>query len=165
MSTAQTRRQREDLLDALPPCDVPAEKAVLGSAILEGSTFDAVAEIVGVPDFYGDKNAILFRNLLELRSEGLPVDDAVLLKDRLKQEAAWEDDREAAAYIAEVAGSVPYASNAAYYARIVRDKAQLRAIANLCWDTVRQCYDRAANPTELVEVLAGLVREMEGWGQ
>ena len=44
------------------------------------------------------------------------------------------------AYLAEVAQSVPYAANAAYYAKIVRDKATLRGLIHTSTEILRDAH-------------------------
>ena len=64
----------------------------------------------------------------------------MLLVERLKQAGDFEAIG-GAAYLAEVAQSVPYAANAVYYAQIVRDKATLRALIHASTEILRDAYD------------------------
>lgn len=163
MSTAQTRDKCE-ILDRKPPSDLHAEKATLGSVLLDPGVCDGVCEIVRASDFHGVKNALVFEHILALRDEGKRA-DIVLLLDRLRRDPRWEDYHEAAAYLGEVASSVPYAANAVYYAKIVRGKSRLRTMAAICTDALQQIHDPAADDTKVAEWLHSLVIETKAWGQ
>ncbi|HTU60649.1 MAG TPA: DnaB-like helicase N-terminal domain-containing protein, partial [Polyangiales bacterium] len=59
----------------VPPNDVYAEKAVLGSILLENSVLDLVLDVPLTPDdFYADANAQIFATMLELFKAGTAID-------------------------------------------------------------------------------------------
>jgi replicative DNA helicase len=109
--------------DRLPPQDIDAEKSVLGSVLVDPTCLDALA-FLKPEDFYADAHQRLYRHLSAMYDEGRKV-DPVMVIDRLRSAG----DLEAIggpAYIAEVAATVPYASNAAHYAKIVKNRATRR---------------------------------------
>jgi replicative DNA helicase len=141
-------RVSSEILDRLPPHSLEAERGVLGSMLLDPNLCDDVALILRPEDFYAEANQKLYGHLLAMHDEGKRI-DALLLVERLTQAG----DLEAiggAAYIAEVANSVPYAANATYYAQIVRDKATLRALIHTSTEILRDAYDTTVNPAEIV---------------
>jgi replicative DNA helicase len=141
-------RVSPEILDRLPPQNLEAEKSVLGSLLLDSRMCDDVALILQTDDFYADANRKLFKHLMAMHDEGSQI-DAVLLKERLTREGDFEAIG-GAAYLAEVAQSVPYAANAVYYANIVRDKATQRALIHASTEILRDAYDSTLNPSELV---------------
>jgi len=136
-----------EILDRLPPQNLEAEKGVLGSLLLDPELCDEVVLIVRPEDFHADANERLFRHLLALHEEGKRI-DPVLLIERL-QAAGELEAVGGPAYIAEVAQAVPYASNATYYARIVRDKSTLRALIHASTEILRDAYEQSADPDEI----------------
>ena len=101
-----------------------AEKGVLGSLLLDPNLCDDVILILRPEDFYAEANQKLYAHLTAMHDQGSRI-DATLLLERLRSAG----DLEAVggmAYLAEVVHSVPYAANAVFYAKIVRDKATLR---------------------------------------
>lgn len=137
-----------ELLDRLPPQDLGAEKGVLGSCLLDAERCDEVRSIVQAEDFYDARNRMLFDHLLKMRAESQPL-DPVILSNRLVQAG----DLEAVggtAYLAEVVQSVPYARNATFYSRIVRQKAILRKLIQAGLDTVQEAYNTTADADEVV---------------
>ncbi|OHB67871.1 MAG: replicative DNA helicase [Planctomycetes bacterium RBG_13_63_9] len=143
-----TSRVSSEILDRLPPQNLEAERGVLGSLLLVPEMCDEVALIVRADDFHADANRKLFGHLIGMHEEGKRI-DATLLVERLRQAG----DLEAIggeAYLGEVAGSVPYAANATYYAEIVREKATLRALIHASTEILRDAYDETVDPTEVV---------------
>jgi len=144
---AQTRVGSE-ILDRLPPQNLDAEKGVLGSLLIDPNLCDDVALILRPDDFYAEANQKLYAHLLAMHESGGRI-DATLLLERLRSEG----DLEAiggAAYLAEVAGAVPYAANAVYYAEIVRAKATLRSLIHASTEILRDAYEPTTDPRELV---------------
>ncbi len=141
-------RVSPELLDRLPPQNLDAEKSVLGSLLLDSNMCDEVALVLQADDFYADANQKLFRHLMAMHEKGSRI-DAVLLKERLTREGDFEAIG-GAAYLAEVAQSVPYAAHAVYYANIVRDKATQRALIHASTEILREAYDSTLDPGELV---------------
>jgi len=142
-------RVSSEILDRLPPQNLDAEKAVLGCLLLDSNLCDEIALILRPDDFYADAHVKLFRHLLAMHESGKRV-DVMLLLEKLTQAG----DLEAvggADYLAEVAQSVPYASNAAHYARIVQEKASLRAVIHASTEILREAYDTTVEPKAIVE--------------
>jgi replicative DNA helicase len=146
--TQAAPRLNSEILDRLPPQNLDAERAVLGSLILDPQMCDEVALIVRDSDFYADANQRLYRNLLAMHEQGKRI-DITLLVDRLKQEGEYEAIG-GAAYLAEVAQSVPYAANATYYAEIVRNKATVRELIHASTEILRDAWDPTYDPKELL---------------
>jgi len=137
------RRSEPSLLDRQPPCNLEAERGVLGSILLLPEVCDDVALVLRPDDFYDDGNQRLYTHILAMYEHGQRI-DLTLLINRLKDAEVYEAVG-GAAYLAEVVNSVPTAANATYYAQIVRDKATLRALIHAGTEVVRAAYDQADN--------------------
>ena len=129
------------LVDRMPPSDVAAEIALLGSMILDPDCIGPICMAVPTPDyFFNERHQILYRVLLQIYEKNIPIGDGVIIKSTLESlnllEAAGGLD-----YLAEVCNSVPSAANAAHYADIVREKAMLRGLIRACTSTLREAYD------------------------
>lgn len=158
MATVRTDKQHADrqhaprvsseILDRLPPQNLDAEKALLGSLLLDSDMCDEVALVLRSTDFYADANQKLYEHILAMHEAGKRI-DALLLLDRLTQSGDLETVG-GAAYIAEVAQSVPFAANALHYAQIIRDKATLRALIHASTEILRDAYDTTVDPTEIM---------------
>lgn len=148
-----------EILDRIPPQDLEAERAVLGSVLLDSSCCDDVAELLRIEDFYADAHQRLYGHLLGMRDAGEKI-DALLLKERLTREGDFEAIG-GTAYLAEVAQSVPYAANALHYARIVARKAKYRDMIHTATELLRSAYEE----DEPDEILNRTERALGGIGQ
>ena len=135
-----------ELLDRLPPQDLDAERSVIGCCLLDSAVLDDLSLKPG--DFYAEANAILFRHLRALRERGRV--DVLLLRDSLTKAAELEAIG-GEAYLATCATAVPYAANVQSYAKIVRAKAEYRAIIHASTEALRDGYEA----TEEVPAILG----------
>ncbi len=141
-------RVTSEILDRLPPQNLDAEKGVLGSILLDPNMCDEVALLLRPDDFYADAHRRLYAAILEMHDEGKQIDET-LLHERLKQKGELEAVG-GVAYLIDVLHSVPVPSHACYYAQIVQDKATLRALIHATSEVLRDAYDPALEPRELV---------------
>ena len=137
-----------EILDRQPPCNLEAERGVLGSILLLPTVCDDVAMVLRPEDFYDDANRTLYTHMRAMNDEGRRI-DTTLLVDRLKNQGEY-DLVGGAAYLAEVLQSVPTAANAVYYAEIVKDKATLRALIHSSTEILRDAYDESVEPREML---------------
>lgn len=128
-----------DLFDRQLPCNLEAERNVLGSMLIAPATIDDVATILRTGDFLDDAHNLLYHHLHAMHNDGNRI-DMTLLVDRLKTADDFEKIG-GAAFLAEVSQSVPTSANAVYYARIVAQKAVLRSCVTVGSDIARQAYD------------------------
>ena len=132
-------RDLQKLFDRLPPHSLEAEMAVLGSMIIEPSVIDEVMELITSGDaFYSEAHAVIFDTLRELHDR-VQAGDLVQLQEALRNKGVLEDIN-GVEYLVRLAEQTPSAANAAYYARIVRDKAQLRALIDAAGSILYDAY-------------------------
>ena len=129
----------EDTLRKVPPQNLDAEESVLGGVLLDMHALDRVVEGMGADDFYRGSHRKIFRAMLTLSEKGEPI-DLITLADTLKARGELQEIG-GATYLAELADKVPSAANIAHYARIVREKAVLRSLINVCSEIVTRCYN------------------------
>lgn len=103
----------------VPPQNLDAEAALIGCCIIAEAAIDQAAEIVDAAMFYSDVNAIVFRALLSMRGQGLPV-DAVTLASFLNAKGQF-DDIGGTHRITELMAATPYIAHAPEYAKPIRD--------------------------------------------
>lgn len=138
-----------ETIDRLPPQDLDAERAVLGSIILKPSVLDDVADVVSAEDFYSDANQRLYRELVGLCESGKKL-DAALLMDHLRTAGQLEVIG-GAAYLGEVMMASPVADNAIHYAKIVARKSAYRRMIVIGTGLIGEAYDEAGTPERLLE--------------
>ncbi len=110
----------------MPPYDMRAEQAVLGSMLLSGDALATVTGILRGSDFFVGKHEVLFDTILSLYSLGEAVDPvsvpAMLHKKGDLQRAGGED------YIQSLTSVPPRTAAVESYAQIVVEKALLRRL-------------------------------------
>jgi replicative DNA helicase len=139
-----------EILDRQPPCNLDAERGVLGSILLLPTVCDDVALIVRPEDFYDDANRTLYTHMRAMHDEGRRI-DTTLLVERLKTSGQF-DVVGGAAYLAEVLQSAPTAANATYYAEIVKNKSTLRALIHSSTEILRDAYDETHDAREMLSL-------------
>ena len=139
-------------LARVPPQDIEAEMALLGSMLIERDVIGAVLEILARQEddlFYRDDHRALFCILIDLYDRGQPIDIRLIL-DQLARRGELEQVG-GSEYLAELVESVPSAANAEHYARIVRDKGLLRRLIS-CNEHIRDtAYAAQDDVSELLD--------------
>ena len=142
----------------VPPQNLDAEESVLGAMMLSPGAIGAVSEVLSPTDFYRESHAIIYRAALDLYARGEPV-DAITLVDELEQKSQLEGVG-GKVRIHELAALVPAASNAAHYARIVREMATLRGLIRAGNEIARLGVDRDDEAPLLVDRAEQIVFEL-----
>lgn len=138
VSPAVSSTERE-FVGRQPPWSSEAEQAVLGAMLLDGDAALKAAELLDDTMFYREGNRILFRAMIAL-TERTDAIDPVTLRDELMRRG--ELDRIGGMdYLATLVDVVPTAANVEYHARIVRDKAVLRRLAEAATSIAQDVYD------------------------
>lgn len=140
--------QEQDASERLPPHDLEAERSVLGSILFSPAAMDEVSEILRAKDFYAEANRIIFGAMRRMFDRGVTEVDVVTLAHEL---GARLPDIGGPAYIAQVMETVPHAAHAAYYARIVRDKAVRRELIDAAKDSICDAYNGVDETGEILE--------------
>ena len=135
----------------VPPNNVAAEEAVLGSLLIDPDAIDEVAAILKPADFYNERNGMIFDAALALRSRREPVDFLTMVSELEHRNQLQEVG--GAAYLTGLINATPTAVHALAYARQVKDAAVRRRIIWFGSEAVRLAcnYD-----LPLEEVLAAI---------
>jgi replicative DNA helicase len=123
----------------VPPNSIEAEMSTLGSMMLDQHAIEKVAEILRPEDFYRESHRILYEVILSLAERHIPV-DLLTVQEELRRRNQLEEVGGLPA-LAQIVESVPTASNAEYYARIVEEKAILRRLIRAAHDIIQLTDD------------------------
>jgi replicative DNA helicase len=113
-------------IDRIPPSNLEAEMAVIGSILVDREMMAAVGEILSPPDFYAHVHETIFLALVGLYERGEPL-DKITVAEELRGRALLENVG-GLAYLTSLMDTVPTAASAEYYANIVREKSALRGL-------------------------------------
>ena len=138
--------------ERVPPQNVDAEMSVLGGMMLSKDAIADVIEILRSADFYRPAHASVYEVVIELFGRGEPA-DAVTVGAELKKKGELERIG-GLPYLHTLVATVPTAANAAYYARIVREQAQLRSLVEAGTRIVQLGYTTDAADVEGLNNLA-----------
>ncbi len=125
-------------LEKVPPQNIEAEIAVLGSMLIEDEAIAQAIELVKSSFFYKDAHQKIFQAIVDLYSANKAV-DLVTLTEELKKRGEL-DGVGGAAYLTELTAAVPTAANVQHYARIVKEKSILRNLISTATQIVTQSY-------------------------
>ena len=127
------------VIDRIPPQNLEAEMALLGSILVDREMMATVAEIVDPPDFYAAMHETIYIALLSLYERGEPL-DKITLSEELKRRGQLEKIG-GLAYLTSLMDTVPTAASAEYYANIVREKSALRGLIHAGTQITRIGYE------------------------
>ena len=140
-----------EILDRTPPNDLDAERAILGSIIIDRNVLDGLQ--LSETDFYAHPHAILFGHLIAMPGDQ-PI-DAVCVRSWLRAAGDLETIG-GTAYLAEVIGACPAVLHVPHYARLVREASQKRQLLHRLTDGLRGLYNGEDLPALAGELVAGI---------
>ena len=126
-------------LQKLPPQNVEMEQSILGAILQNNDAIVRLADTLQEEDFYHDAHKWLYRAMLDLFQENVPID--VLTVNEWLTKKGRIDAVGGPAYLAELVELVPTAAHVDYHARVVREKSVLRALIRTATDIVAECHD------------------------
>lgn len=127
------------MAERMPPQSIDAEQSVLGAMLIEKNVISEVAEILTADDFYRESHRLVFDAIVSLFSENEAA-DFVTVTEYLKKTGNLEKAG-GIAFVSSLPNLVPIASNAVYYAKIVREKSQLRGLIRVGTEIVGSAYE------------------------
>ncbi|MCR5652674.1 MAG: replicative DNA helicase [Ruminococcus sp.] len=132
------------------PYSPEAEQAVLGAIIIDSGVINEVAEVLTDPRyFHVNTHRDIYTSVLDLYNNGRNIDFVTLL-EQLKKDRNF-DESTGKTYLMDLAQNCPSISNAAEYAKIVREKYDVRSLINASRDTIRDASDGEIEPQTLID--------------
>ncbi len=132
------------------PFSQEAEQSVLGAILLEPETLTEVAEILPRADFfYAVKNRMIYGAMLSLFTVGRPV-DLVTVLEHLRETEGFDEENDRV-YLFDLAKLVPVLSNAAVYARIVREKYDVRVLVQAAREILKDALESGEPSSVLLD--------------
>jgi replicative DNA helicase len=110
----------------VPPQNIEAEKAVIGSILIDDSSLNKVIDILNKDSFYDLRHGIIFENIVSLFNENKPVDVLTLTAGLKKQNKLKQAG--GSAYLGELISQVPTSANIEEYANLVREASVRRQL-------------------------------------
>ena len=147
------------------PADTEAERAVLGSCLIDPDATERVGAFLKAEHFYQEKNGWIYTAILDLAARGVQA-DFVTTCEELERKAQLEEIG-GGAFVMDLINAVPASIHVEYYAEIVVRLAQDRQAIRLAGQIVQEAYtgrgralDTAA--TLLQDARAGFAAAVDG---
>ena len=131
------------------PFSLIAEQSLLGAVLVDPESFNEIADMVAVSDFYMEEHQQIFSAMHELFLTSRDI-DVVTLIDMLVQKGIYTKSG-GEQYIRTVAEVVPNALNVKDYARIVKDKSILRQLIGACEEVTDTAYSEQDDVSHILD--------------
>ena len=138
--------------DRSVPQNLEAERALLGSILLDNSALNLALEGVGKDDFFSEAHRITFEKMVALSEKNRTI-DLVTLSEEFSKDGQLEKAG-GAAYLAALTDGVPVGTSIAVseYSRIVKEKSILRRLINASHNVISRCLEGTDDPDTLIDL-------------
>ncbi len=129
--------------DRLPPHNIDAEEAVIGSLLIDGSSIYKIAAVVQPVDFYGERDRDIYESCLNLFRRGEAINQITVA-----QELAGRGKLEpvgGAAYLSHLIAICPTPLDIEHYAQIVYRLSMMRMLIGASGEISRIGYESSAD--------------------
>jgi replicative DNA helicase len=126
-------------IERIPPNNLEAEMAVIGSVLVDREMLAAVGEIVRPNDFYAHVHETIYTVLLDLYERGEPL-DKISVAEELRRRGFLERVG-GLSYVSALMDTVQTAASARYYATVVREKSVLRSLIHAGTEIAQLGYE------------------------
>jgi len=158
MGSQKVISPQDVILDKLPPQNLEAEMAVLGSMLLDEEAVSVAVEKLDSGSFYKNTHRKIFQTISDLFNANKAV-DLITLIDALKKDSCL-DEVGGASYLTSLANAVPTSANINHYANIVRERYILRTLINNSTKIISVCHESQGNIAEVVDTAERLIFEV-----
>ncbi len=134
-------------LGKVPPNDIEAEQAILGSMLTDKDAVISAIEVLKTEDFYREDNRIIYEAILNLYNKADPI-DIITLKAELVSMGKF-DVVGGIEYLASLPDMAPTSANIEKYIKIVEEKSMLRNLISTANEIIALGYE----PTEEVDMI------------
>ena len=139
----------KEIVSKIPPNDIIAEQAVLGSMLADTDAVVKAIEILKPEDFYREDHKEIYSAMLELYGLGEPI-DFLTLRNILQQRGTLEKVG-SEMFLSTLIDSVPTTSNIESYVKIVEEKATLRSLIKAANDILAMGYASTEEVNSIIE--------------
>ena len=140
----------EVITSKIPPSDVAAEQAVLGSMLVDKEAVVKAIELLKPTDFYRQDNSEIFAAMVDVYAKGDPI-DFLTVREALKLRNALEKVG-SDPYISSLIDNVPTTSNVDAYIKIVEEKATLRSLIKAANDVIAYGYAENEEVDKIIDM-------------
>lgn len=122
----------------MPPHNVEAERAVIGSMMMDRDAIQVAAEMLEPEDFYNGQYGVVFSALVDMYHQGIGA-DLVTVQNKLR-ELEVPPELTSIEFIGDMINSVPTSVNIKSYVKIVKEKSVLRRLIKVTETITTDCF-------------------------
>lgn len=134
----------------VPPHDIQAEQAVLGSMLLDKDAVIDAIEVLREESFYREDNKMIFSAILSLYAKSEPI-DLITVKNELTENGNF-DKIGGLEYLSSLPDKVPTTANVDRYIKIVEEKALTRNLIQTANELIALGYDETEEVNNILEL-------------
>ena len=138
----------DELLIRQAPHSPEAEQAVLGSMLIDAECVKDVMDQLRPEDFYLRANREIFETIYSMFVYSKPI-DGVTVAGEMEKNGLYNDNTRS--YLLQLMEVTPTSANVMEYAKIVRDKALMRAVATAAGDITAMVQEGTGSAGDLLE--------------
>lgn len=139
----------------VPPNDLGAERALIGSVLLDNDILDVVATVVESHDFYSEVHQCVWNAVTTLAAAGSPV-DTITLRDHLvrhrRLQSVGGDE-----YLLSLTDTIPNVTSAEAYAKLICGYARVRAVIAAAHEIASAGYGQLDDVEEFIHQAEGTI--------
>lgn len=143
--------QSENTIGRVPPHNDEAEKAVLGSLLIDPGRITDVVDLLRPEDFYSARNGLIYEALQHLADRGEPI-DFISVGERLLAREALEKCG-GRTYLMELTSIVSSSAHLKHHGMIVNQTASLRRLIAEATDIVQNAYATRPDGNNVKELI------------
>jgi len=133
----------------IPPQNLDAEMALLGSLMLRGEAIYEIVDIIHGASFYSKKHKLIYDAVQDLFKKNNPI-DLLSVSARLKEKNNL-DEIGGSSFLAELLNSVPTAINVRHYGEIVKTKHVMRRLIEASEHIANLGYEEESDLEDILD--------------
>jgi replicative DNA helicase len=140
------------------PCNIDAERFVLGSILLDGEQYPLIAGALTAEDFSLEKHRRIFARMGDLHGRGEPIDGVTVYNELERQKEA--ESCGGLSYLASLDDGMPQIPHLDGYVRILREKSTLRRAIHAAEHLRNRCFEATDGAAEILADAEALLSKL-----
>jgi len=142
----------------LPPHNQDAEKAVLGSCLIDPDAIIEIDDFLKPADFYIVAHGWIYEAIQNLYRDSKPI-DTLTVSEALRKQERLESVGDIM-FLVDLVGQVPTSINCEAYGRIVRESSVRRSAIQAAGEIAKLAYDEESSLDEMVSGVQGTILQI-----
>jgi replicative DNA helicase len=145
-----------------PPANIEAERSILGAILLDPRAYTEAAQSLSPEDFSLDSHRRIYARMVQMVDACRPIDTVTLTEELARRHEV--DAVGGVAYLSGLMDGLPRRASINHYARIVKEKAQLRGLIHAANAAIARAMDGDTS-TDIASSLLQTVLDVEAQAQ